>query len=192
MTRIVAGDWGGRRLTVAGGDVRPTSERVREAIFNSLAGQVGDWEAGDVLDLFAGSGALGLEALSRGARRAVFVERDRRAVANLRRNVAALDAGDRARVVARPVLPVVPGASPCRVVFADPPYRSADQLPRVFADYLAAGWFAPGCVVVAETAADADPPWPAGIQAVSRRRYGDTAVWYGRSSSPNSEDGQRA
>ncbi len=185
MSRIVAGEWRGRRLMVPRRGVRPTSERVREAVFNSLTARLGDWTGLRVLDLYAGSGALGLEALSRGASESVFVERDAGAAGIIRRNLDTLGAGDRAWVLARDVLSAARDAHvPFDVVFADPPYQDAGSLPGVLATYCDTGWFAPGAELVVETGRRAESPWgsPAhpGLVGVDRRQYGDTTVWYGR------------
>ena len=178
--RIVGGRWGGRRLTPVGrGDaanaLRPTTDRVREALFNALAhgAHAADLEDAVVLDVFAGTGALGLEALSRGAARATFVERGRAALALLRANVDLL--GAQARVVARDAARPGPG-SPHDLVFLDPPYgRGAGE--RAFAALRAGGWIAPGATVVWEEAAPVGPV--EGLRVAEIRRYGDTAVTIG-------------
>jgi 16S rRNA (guanine966-N2)-methyltransferase len=141
-----------------------------------------DLDGARVLDLYAGSGALGLEALSRGAAHVRFVESDRRAGAVLRRNVEALGLSgtqvSTATVAA--VLQTDPG-QPYDVVLADPPYAlDDDALTSVLATLASAGWLAPGAVLVIERAAGAPPPtWPDGVVALTQRRYGDTAVHYG-------------
>ena len=120
--RVVAGELGGRRLVAPEGvTTRPTTDRVREAVFNSLdaAGLLDD---ALVVDLYAGSGAMGIEALSRGAASCTFVERDRAALAALRQNVSALDLADRATVVATDVLAWVPAMRGADIAFIDPPY----------------------------------------------------------------------
>ncbi|MBD0292691.1 MAG: 16S rRNA (guanine(966)-N(2))-methyltransferase RsmD [Jiangellaceae bacterium] len=183
MTRIVAGAARGRRLTVpAGRDTRPTSDRVREALFSSLESQLGAFAGTRVLDLYAGSGALGLEALSRGARQALFVESDPRAVQAIRGNIDAL--GLRGATVAPgPVERVLSNPPPERydVVLADPPYRlPGARLTEVLAA-LVGGWLTPDAVVVVERPARAAPlSWPAGIAGERVRRYGETVLWYGR------------
>lgn len=187
MTRIVAGVAGSRRLrTPAGRTTRPTSERVREALFatlESLRGTPGLTGA-RVLDLYAGSGAVGLEALSRGAASALLVESEPRALAALRANVAALgllDAVVRAVPVERLAQRVHTGV-PFDIVFADPPYLlPAARLDAVLGQLAGRGWLADGALVVLERAAgDPAPHWPAGVVALARRRYGDSALWYGR------------
>jgi 16S rRNA (guanine966-N2)-methyltransferase len=121
--RIIAGAWRGRPIEAPAGDItRPTSDRAREALFSMLASRLGSFEGLRVADLFAGTGALGLEALSRGAAACVFVETDRKAIEALRRNVAKLGAGDRAEVRAQSALHGLPG--PFDLVLMDPPYAS--------------------------------------------------------------------
>jgi 16S rRNA (guanine966-N2)-methyltransferase len=152
--RIVAGDWRGRALkSPPGTATRPTADRVRQALFDMLthARWAGPPVVEDaiVLDAFAGSGALGLEALSRGAAQATFMESDRAALAALRANIAALGAEDRSRVLAVDVL-TAPLGSACGLVFLDPPYGAA-LVPQAVARLRASGWIAPHTVVVAET-----------------------------------------
>ncbi|HEU0086668.1 MAG TPA: 16S rRNA (guanine(966)-N(2))-methyltransferase RsmD [Pseudonocardiaceae bacterium] len=186
VTRIVAGVAGGRRLAVPPRGTRPTSERVREAVFSAVQARR-DLEGARVLDLYAGSGALGLEALSRGAAHVRFVESDRRAVAVLRRNIETLGLGGPEGVAAQvsvasvaAVLSAVPG-EPYDVVLADPPYAlDDDTVSRVLAALARGGWLASGAVLVVERPARAVPPsWPDGVVALTQRRYGDTAVHYG-------------
>ena len=157
MLRIVAGRLGGRRLVAPRDrETRPTSERVREALF-SILGPI----EGDVLDLYAGSGALGFEALSRGASRVVFVESRRPALDALRENAR--------------VLGVEPAVS---LILADPPYAlvHGGQAPRTLAALLAAGALAPGGVLVLEHASRTEPPSLEGLFLRECRRYGDTAL----------------
>ncbi|PWG63100.1 16S rRNA (guanine(966)-N(2))-methyltransferase RsmD [Sediminicurvatus halobius] len=154
--RIIGGEWGGRRLTVpSAGGLRPTADRNRETLFNWLQGRI---EGARVLDLFAGTGALGLEALSRGAAEAVFVERSRRVAEGLRATLVALEAGQRARVVtadARRFLTGPPAAFD--LVFLDPPFRS-DLLAETLPTVLAGDWLADDPRVYVE--ADRHAPWP--------------------------------
>ena len=176
MTRIVAGTHGGRRLVVPAGDgTRPTSDRAREGLFSSLQSLL-DLEGARVLDLYAGSGALGLEALSRGAASATLVERDPKALAALRRNVA--DLGLAARVVEEDVASYLAG-TPERydVVLLDPPY-DVDVDPVLAA---LPRWLEEGAVVVAErrTRGPAPSP-PAGLEPLRSRRYGEATLWYFR------------
>lgn len=165
--RVVAGDLGGRRLVAPDGtSTRPTTDRVREAIFNSL-GSAGLLDGALVADLFAGSGAIGIEALSRGAARCTFVERDRAALRALDDNLDALDLRDRSRVLTSDAL-AVSASIDADIVLADPPYdfdRWDDLLDRVTAD-----------VVVAEAGAEIAPP--AGWTTMRARRYGRTWVTF--------------
>ncbi len=152
--RIIGGTWRGRTLRAPPGlATRPTAERLRQALFDMLlhAPWGGRLDGMAVLDAFAGTGALGLEALSRGAASAVFMEQDRAALDVLRANIAGCR-GAVARVVAADVLRPPPG-EPCDLVFLDPPYGKA-LLPRALAALTLAGWTAPGARVVAEAAAD--------------------------------------
>jgi 16S rRNA (guanine966-N2)-methyltransferase len=137
----------------AGQGTRPTAERLRQALFDMLlhAPWGGRLDGMVVLDAFAGTGALGLEALSRGAASAVFMERDRAALEALRANIA-LCRGAVARVLATDVL-TPPAGQPCDLVFLDPPY-GGDLLPRAVAALAKAGWIAPGALIVAESARD--------------------------------------
>jgi 16S rRNA (guanine966-N2)-methyltransferase len=178
--RIVAGQWRGRSLAApAGQTTRPTSERMRQALFDMLAHA--PWAAGclqgaEVLDGFAGTGALGLEALSRGAARAHFLERDRAALAALRANIESCQAGARATVHATDALRP-PRGTPCGLIFLDPPYGQ-NLVPASLAALDAAGWIAPGALVVAETAASETLDLPA-AECVAERSHGAarTSFW---------------
>lgn len=178
MTRIVAGAAGGRRLAVPPRGTRPTTDRVREALFNVLDARM-DLTGMSVLDLYAGSGALGLEALSRGAASALFVESDRRAADVLAANIGTL--GLAGAVLRRgTVAAVLAGGSdnPVDLVFADPPYEvdaaAIDALPGLLT---AGGWAGPGTVVVIERSASSpEVGWPPGWDAWPSRRYGDTRL----------------
>jgi 16S rRNA (guanine966-N2)-methyltransferase len=179
--RIIAGRFRGRALTAVGkGDpgahLRPTTDRTRESLFSVLAGgRFGDPLAGGrVLDLFAGTGALGLEALSRGAASVTFVDDGRVALGLLKRNIEMLAVQAEVRVIARDArkLPHCDG-EPATLVFLDPPYGRDMGVPALAAAQ-AGGWIAPGALVVwEETAAQAAP---AGLRLLEARRYGDTVV----------------
>ncbi|MGH3669246.1 MAG: 16S rRNA (guanine(966)-N(2))-methyltransferase RsmD [Pseudonocardiaceae bacterium] len=181
MVRIVAGVAGGRRLAVPPQGTRPSSDRVREAVFSAVQARR-DLGGARVLDLYAGSGALGLEALSRGAAHVRFVESDRRAAAVLRRNVEDLGLGG-AQVSNADVHAVLRGdpGRPYDLVLADPPYVLDDTALGGVLDALLCGrWLAPEALIVVERSAKAGPPaWPEGVFALTNRRYGDTAVYYG-------------
>jgi 16S rRNA (guanine966-N2)-methyltransferase len=174
--RIVAGRHRGRAIAAPeGADIRPTADRARQAAFDLLAHHpetAGRLIAGaEVLDAFAGTGAMGLEALSRGARRATFFDTATRAVACIRANAKALGETDRARVlIADATRPPAPEA-PATLVFLDPPYGSG--LAEAALEALAEkGWFAPGAVIVVEQEAREDLHPPAGFAAFDRRRHG--------------------
>ena len=179
VTRIVAGTAGGRRLKVPPKGTRPTSERVREALFNALE-TAGELDGAHVLDLYAGSGALGLEALSRGAADALFVEADRRAVDVLRGNVAALGLGGTVRAGQVETVVAAPAPRPYDLVLADPPYAvDAAALGKVLASLASGGWLGSSALVVVERAArDGEPDWPAGFEPSRAKKYGDTAVFW--------------
>jgi 16S rRNA (guanine966-N2)-methyltransferase len=174
--RIIAGHHRGRRLEApAGLAVRPTAERAREALFDILAhGRFAPAPAcadALVLDAFAGTGALGLEALSRGARFATFMERDRAARDALARNIAALAETARASVLAADALRPPRAGGPCDLVFLDPPYGEAIAAPALAA-LAASQWLAAGALVVVELAARAAFAPPAGFATLWERRYG--------------------
>ena len=180
MTRIVAGERGGRTLTVPKSGTRPTSELVREAMFSHLD-SIGSLGGASVLDLFAGSGALGLEALSRGAKSAVFVDVAGAAAKVLRANITALDYGNQARVVVKDGAKYVSelqGGELFDLVFLDPPYALA---PYVIAEVLAgltAHLSAEGVVVLETSKQYPVPEIPSGLAAYQSKTYGDTAVTY--------------
>nr|WP_247651092.1 16S rRNA (guanine(966)-N(2))-methyltransferase RsmD [Roseovarius autotrophicus] len=159
----------------AAAHLRPTSDRVREALFNVLAGGYGDPVTGArVLDLFAGTGALGLEALSRGAQAATFVENGRKALALLRQNIALCRAEDRARVIAADARrPGTNAQAPHDLVFLDPPYGKGLGEAALTAA-LAGGWIAPGALIVWEESAVITPQ--EGLRLIEERRYGATVI----------------
>jgi 16S rRNA (guanine966-N2)-methyltransferase len=149
--RIIAGQWRGRRLqSPPGVATRPTADRVRETLFSMLASRLGSFEDLRVADLFAGSGALGLEALSRGAAFATFVENDAKAAAAIRANTAELGALDRVQILGSSALSL-PKSEPFDLVFADPPYAAGSGTAAVRA-VTAVGWLAPGGWMAVETA----------------------------------------
>ncbi|WP_376087510.1 16S rRNA (guanine(966)-N(2))-methyltransferase RsmD [Roseomonas sp. CCTCC AB2023176] len=160
--RIVAGAFRGRAIVAPGGAVtRPTADRVRQALFDSLmhapwAGRAAV-EGASVLDVFAGTGALGLEALSRGAARAVFVENARDALAALRANVASLRVADRTRILPADATRPPRADTPCDLLFLDPPYGQ-DLGPRTLGALRDAGWIAPDAIACLEIGRDEAPP----------------------------------
>ena len=183
MTRIIAGRARGRRLTtLSGTDTRPTADRAREALFSSLESLTGGWEGRRMLDLYAGTGAIGLEALSRGALVAVMVEDNAKAAAVIRRNIADLGLAG-AEVALEPVERHVRSAPhhPYDILFADPPYTlPAEALATVLAHAVEHRFLAPGAVVVVERSSRDTPwLWPQGIEPGRERRYGEATLWYG-------------
>ncbi|MGF0117374.1 16S rRNA (guanine(966)-N(2))-methyltransferase RsmD [Promicromonospora sp. Marseille-Q5078] len=187
MTRIVAGRFGGRTLQVPPKGTRPTSDRVREAIFSRLD-HLDVLDGARVLDLYAGSGALGLEAASRGAADVVLVDANRRAADVARGNVATLGLQREARVVADSAERFAAGAAGrgFGVVFLDPPYDLAeDALTAVLGHLTAPGVLAADAVVVVERSTRSpEPAWPAGLAAFARKDYGETAVHYAEPVAP--------
>lgn len=182
MTRIIAGTVGGRRIRApAGGATRPTSERAREALFSRLE-HLGVLDGARVLDLYAGSGALGLEAVSRGARGALLVEAARTAAQVASRNVRELDLPGvevRAESVEQ-VLGRGRAGAPVDLVVADPPYALGERaLAEVLRLLVARHWLAEDALLVIERSArSAEPVWPAGIRPLAPRRYGETILWF--------------
>lgn len=186
--RIVSGRLRGRPLaTPEGGAIRPTSDRVREAVFNILAHGIEEFSLEDVhvLDLFAGTGALGLEALSQGAAFCLFVEEDAAARGLLRRNIEALGLTGQTRIYRRDATRLGPALPRERfgLVFADPPYGKGLG-EAALASAGEGGWLEPGAVTVLEERADAAIAWPPGFEPIDNRKWGDTAVnfarWRGR------------
>jgi 16S rRNA (guanine966-N2)-methyltransferase len=197
MTRVIAGQAGGRRLAVPPGTTtRPTSDRAREGLFASLLSELGTFDGARVLDLYAGSGAIGLEALSRGAGRVLLVESDVRAAAVIKANVKVVDlpgatvAVDRVeRLLARP-----PAGGQNHdhdqdhdrdrdrfdLVIADPPYALTEEAVTRVLTLLQADWLADDALVVVERATRSGPvDWPPGFLPGKSRRYGEATFWYG-------------
>ncbi len=184
MTRIIGGSARSRRLKTPGGEAtRPTSDRVREALFSALEAQLGTLTGLRFLDLYAGSGAIGLEAMSRGAGVLTAVESNRRTAKLVQDNAATLGFGE-VEVKAHPVARVLAQspAAPYDVVFADPPYPMDNEEVELALDLLVAhGWLATGSVIVVERSArSVEPAWPAGLVRDRERRYGETVLWYVR------------
>jgi 16S rRNA (guanine966-N2)-methyltransferase len=192
MTRIIGGSAGGRRLrTPTGEATRPTSDRVREALFSTLESRLGSLTGLRFLDLYAGSGAVGLEAVSRGAGVLTAVESDRRTARLVEDNARTL-AFRQVEVLAQPVaraLALHPRA-PYDVVFADPPYPLGNaDLEQVLALAVTHGWVASGSVVVVERSArSVEPAWPAGLVPERSKEYGETVLWYVRAGSAEDTD----
>jgi len=185
MTRVVAGSARGRRLVVpAGRQIRPTSHRAREALLSALVARRGGLDGARVLDLYAGTGAVGLELMSNGAAHVLLVENDAVALRALRTNAEAL-AFPGAVVDDRDVLRVLcqgPGVDgPYDVAFVDPPY--VDPVDASLGALVAHGWLGPDALVVVERAARSSAPeWPDGLVPLHERRYGEASLWYLRAS----------
>jgi len=182
VTRIVAGQAGGRRLAVPSQGTRPTSDRAREGLFNTLSVEL-ELSGARVLDLFAGSGAVGLEALSRGAAEAVLVESDRRACAVIEANLRTLGlAGGTVRQASVTHYLATGVDGPFDLVFADPPYAlAAGAVAGLLTGLADDRWLRPDALLVLERPArDPQPAWPATIAALKHRRYGEGCLWYGR------------
>jgi 16S rRNA (guanine966-N2)-methyltransferase len=184
VTRIVGGSARGRRIAVPSEGTRPTSDRAREGLFNTLRSEV-ELRGARVLDLFAGSGAVGLEAISRGAVAAVFVESDRQAARVLTDNVTTLGFGAAASVDVATVahyLSAAHPAAPFDFVFADPPYSVPGDVVAAMLNALDDDRFLSdgGVVVIERSSRDPEPLWPAGITMIKQRRYGAGSLWYGR------------
>jgi 16S rRNA (guanine966-N2)-methyltransferase len=180
--RIIAGEAGGRRLTVPAGEgVRPTSDRVKESVFSALG--PGRVAGARVLDLYAGSGALGLEAVSRGAAEALLVDRDHAAARAIRTNIETLGFDGRAVVRQLPVATLLTGprpGDPFDLALLDPPYDTpAADLEAILRLLVDGEWVAPDATLVVERAAGPEPlNWPAGWGSTWERCYGDTLVLF--------------
>lgn len=174
--RIVAGEWRGRKLTAPKGEAtRPTADRTRETLFNMLTSRLGSFEDLQVADLFAGSGALGLEALSRGAAHCLFVEQDGEALKAIRANVAATGARERTDVRAGSVLALPAASQPLDLILLDPPYGTGagevalDRLLRL-------GWIGAGTWMALETGADEEVEVK-GLTVDAERKVGKAKLW---------------
>ncbi len=183
MTRIVGGAAKGRRLAVPRRGTRPTAERAREALFNSLHGLL-DIDGARVLDLFAGTGAVGLEALSRGAQAVSFVESDRTACEVIKRNIEAVGLPG-AQLFRRQAATFLVGGGvdvPFDLVFADPPYAYREvYLSSLLGTLDDGNWLAKDALIIVErSAGGVEPHWPGEVTLVKHRRYGEGLLWYGR------------
>jgi 16S rRNA (guanine966-N2)-methyltransferase len=192
VTRIIGGTAGGRRITAPPGQqTRPTSDRVREALFSSIESWCGSLQGLRFLDLYAGSGAVGLEAWSRGAGVVTLVESDRRTARLIADNAQALGFA-KAQVIATPVATVLgtPPAAPYDVAFLDPPYPLEDD--ALSADLALLDdhpWLVPGAMVVVERSSRSpEPTWPPGIEGTRSKRYGETVLWYGHAAADPEEN----
>jgi 16S rRNA (guanine966-N2)-methyltransferase len=183
VTRIIGGAAGGRRIEVPAGDgTRPTGDRAREAMMASLETEFGGYDGLAVLDLYAGSGAIGLEALSRGAARVVLVESDRKAAEVIAANVKVVGLPG-ATVLVRPAEKVASGdnvGGPFDLVVADPPYKlETAELQEVLASLRDNGWLADDAVLAVERGKRTPWEWPEGFAALRDRKYGEARIWYG-------------
>ncbi|MEU2392232.1 16S rRNA (guanine(966)-N(2))-methyltransferase RsmD [Streptomyces sp. NPDC007369] len=191
MTRVIAGTAGGRRLAVPPGTgTRPTSDRMREGLFSTWESLHGV-EGARVLDLYAGSGAVGLEALSRGAGHALLVEADAKAARVIRENIKALGlpgaefrAGKAEQIVAVPA-----PAEPYDMVFLDPPYAvDHGDLGEILLTLRANGWLTDDALVTVERGTRSGAfPWPEGFEPLRSRKYGEGTLWYGRAAFTSEE-----
>ncbi|MDB1089621.1 16S rRNA (guanine(966)-N(2))-methyltransferase RsmD [Streptomyces sp. ACA25] len=185
MTRVIAGSAGGRRLAVPPGrGTRPTSDRAREGLFSSWEALSGPLDGARVLDLYAGSGAVGLEALSRGAAHALLVEADGRAARTVRDNVRALGLPG-AEVRSARAEQILAGPAPGErydLAFLDPPYPVTDEVVReILLTLRTQGWLTGGALVTVERSTRGGTfRWPAGYEELRSRRYGEGTLWYGR------------
>ncbi|QHC25270.1 16S rRNA (guanine(966)-N(2))-methyltransferase RsmD [Streptomyces sp. GS7] len=192
MTRVIAGTAGGRRLAVPPGNgTRPTSDRAREGLFSTWESLDGPLTGARVLDLYGGSGAVGLEALSRGAAHVLLVEADARAVRTIRENVRAVGLpGAEVRVGRAEQTAAAPApAEPYDIVFLDPPYVVGDdELREILLTLRGQGWLAEEALVTVERSTRGGTfPWPDGFEAIKARRYGEGTLWYGRAASASAE-----
>lgn len=185
MTRIIAGAAGGRRINAPDGrTTRPTSDRTREALFSSVQSDLGTLDGIRVMDLYAGSGAIGLEALSRGASHALLVEADRKAAQVVRGNVSTLRLPG-AHLIADRVERVLARGNndaPYDLVVADPPYPvTEEEIAGVLADLVDHDWLAEDAIVVMERSKRSpEPTWPKGLGSDRSRKYGEAILWYAR------------
>ncbi|SFF61962.1 16S rRNA (guanine966-N2)-methyltransferase [Actinacidiphila alni] len=184
MTRVIAGAAGGRRLAVPPGDgTRPTSDRAKEGLFSTWESLRGTLDGARVLDLYAGSGAVGLEALSRGAAHVLLAEAEPRAAKVIRENVAALKLpGAEVRSGRAEKIVTGPPPRPYDVVFLDPPYDVPDdELREILLTLLANDWLAAEALVTVERRTRGGAfDWPPGFTGLRSRKYGEATLWYGR------------
>jgi len=187
VTRIIAGQARGRRLQVPRAGTRPTSDRVREALFASieskLLAQGRRWSQVAVCDVWSGSGAVALEAWSRGATRVLAVDRSRTAISVIEDNIAQLGASgvQSLRADARRALAQPPDGGPFDVLFADPPYDDdATVVQEALAAGVQSGWLAEDALIAVERRGRGVQPFPESVELSDERSYGDTVLWYGR------------
>lgn len=183
MTRIIGGDFRGRSIKVPDAETRPTSSRVREAIFSSVEHAVSGLDDLRVLDLFSGSGAFGIESISRGATEAVLIEKDLRAADTLHSNIANFGIKN-ARVVIADAFTEVSqksGRGSFDVVFIDPPYSFEDnQVNALIRQLVENEWLEEYALIVVERGSRAHVVWPESVEELRKKVYGDTTIWYGQ------------
>ena len=183
MTRIIGGDFRGRSIKVPDAETRPTSSRVREAIFSSVEHAVSGLDDLRVLDLFSGSGAFGIESISRGATEVVLIEKDLRAADTLHNNVANFGIKN-ARVVIADAFSEVSqksGRGSFDVVFIDPPYLfEDDQVNTLINQLVENDWLNEYALIVVERGSRSHVVWPESVEELRKKVYGDTTIWYGQ------------
>jgi 16S rRNA (guanine966-N2)-methyltransferase len=183
MTRIIGGNFRGRSIKVPDAETRPTSSRVREAIFSSVEHAVSGLDDLRVLDLFSGSGAFGIESISRGAAEAVLIEKDLRAADTLHTNVANFGIKNARVVIADAFTDVAQksGRGTFDVVFIDPPYSFEDQdVDTLIANLVQNDWLNEYAVIVVERGSRSQVQWPDSVEELRKKVYGDTSIWYGQ------------
>jgi len=184
VARVIAGEAGGRRLAVPDGrDTRPTSDRAREGLFATISSIMGSLAGARMLDLYAGSGAVGLEALSRGAGYVLMVESGARAGRVIRANIEAIGLPGAEVITDRVERVLARGPEDGRydIVFADPPYAlPGEDVFRMLSELVQQAWLTPGALVIVERATRSGPVrWPEGFMPDRARRYGEATFWYG-------------
>lgn len=183
MTRIIGGDFRGRSIKVPDAEIRPTSSRVREAIFSSVEHAVSGLDDLRVLDLFSGSGAFGIESISRGAAEAVLIEKDLRAADTLHLNIAGLEIKNAKVVIADVFMEVAQTSSrgAFDVVFIDPPYAFDDeQVNTMISNLVENAWLNNYALLVVERGSRSQVQWPEPVEELRKKVYGDTSIWYGQ------------
>lgn len=183
MTRIIGGDFRGRSIKVPEAETRPTSSRVREAIFSSVEHAVSGLDDLRVLDLFSGSGAFGIESISRGAAEAVLIEKDLRAADTLHANVANFGIKNGRVIIADAFIEVSQksGRGKFDVVFIDPPYAFEDEpVDKLISQLVSNDWLNDYALIVVERGSRSQVQWPEFVEEVRKKVYGDTTIWYGQ------------
>lgn len=178
MTRIIAGMWRSRRLNVPKGrDIRPTTDRMRERLFSMILHRVPALEGARVLDLFAGTGALGLEALSRGAAHGTFVEQSPASLTCLKGNIEALEAGEQTRIIKGSATRLPPAPAPVDLVFLDPPYRKG-LFEKALTNLLETGWISGDSLIIGECASDETLDLAPDFEILDERTQGQQRILF--------------